>query len=59
MRNPMLLFVLPGLLLLRFATRQLFALLFQLPPRFTRFEPDGRRPEFPHHVPPESVRAHR
>ena len=45
MRNPMLLLLLVGLLLLRFATRQLFALLFQLPPRFTRFEPDGRRPE--------------
>jgi hypothetical protein len=43
----MLLLLLVGLLLLlRFATRQLFALLFQLPPRFTRFEPDGRRPEF-------------
>lgn len=44
-RNPMLLLLLVGLLL-RFATRQLFALLFQLPPRFTRFEPNGRRPEF-------------
>ena len=41
----MLLFVLDGLLLLRFATRQLLALLFQLPPRFTRFEPDGHRPK--------------
>jgi len=30
---------LSGLLLLRFADRQLFALLFQLPPRITRFEP--------------------
>ena len=38
MRNPML--------LLRFAARQLFTLLLQLPPRFTQFVPDGRRPEF-------------
>ncbi|HNT52006.1 MAG TPA: hypothetical protein PKH19_01290, partial [Candidatus Syntrophosphaera sp.] len=35
----MLLLLLFGLLLLRFATRQLLALLFQLPPRFTRFDP--------------------
>ena len=39
----MLLFVFDGVLLLRFAERQLlpllFQLLFQLPPRFTRFEP--------------------
>lgn len=35
----MLLFVLSGLLLLRFAERQLLRLLFQLPPRLTRFEP--------------------
>jgi len=35
----MLLFVFDGLLLLRFAERQLLPLLFQLPPRFTRFEP--------------------
>ena len=40
MRNPLLLLEFVGLLLLRFATRQLFALLFQLPPRFTRFEPE-------------------
>lgn len=40
-RKPRLLFSLPGELLLRFATRQLLALLFQLPPRFTRFEPDA------------------
>lgn len=32
-RNPLLLLLLYGLLLLRFATRQLVALLFQLPPR--------------------------
>ena len=36
----MLLFLLAGLLLLRCAERQLFALLFQLPPRITRSEPD-------------------
>jgi hypothetical protein len=41
----MLLFRLSGLLLLRFAERQLFALLFQLPPRLTRFDPDGRNPK--------------
>ena len=41
--NPTLLFVLSGLVLFRFATRQLFALLFQLPPRITRFEPDAGR----------------
>lgn len=38
-RKPMLLLLLFGLLLLRFATRQLLALLFQLPPRLTRLEP--------------------
>lgn len=37
----MLLFELPGLLLFRFADRQLLELLFQLPPRMTRFEPLG------------------
>ena len=41
----MLLFALSGLLLLRCADRQLFALLFQLPPRSTRLEPVGRRPK--------------
>ena len=40
----MLLLALSGLLL-RLPTRQLFALLFQLPPRFTRFEPYGQNPE--------------
>lgn len=39
MRKPILLFVLVALLLLRFETVQLLALLFQLPPRFTRLEP--------------------
>ncbi|HPE70480.1 MAG TPA: hypothetical protein PLF96_14275 [Thermotogota bacterium] len=38
-RNPRLLLLLPGELLLRLATRQLLALLFQLPPRLTRLEP--------------------
>ena len=36
----MLLFLFDGLLLFRFAERQFCALLFQLPPRFTRFSPD-------------------
>ena len=45
-RNPMLLFVFVGLLLLRFATRLLLALLFQLPPRYTRLVPDDCRPKF-------------
>ena len=35
----MLLLRLPGLSLFRFDTRQFLASLFQLPPRFTRFEP--------------------
>ncbi len=39
MRKPMLLLLLFGLSLFRFAARQLLALLFQLPPRFTRFDP--------------------
>ena len=38
MRNPMLLLRFVGVLLLRFEARMLFGLLFQLPPRFTRFE---------------------
>jgi hypothetical protein len=38
-RKPLLLLRLSGLLLLRFETRQFLALLFQLPPRKTRFEP--------------------
>ena len=41
-RKPRLLLRLPGEFLLRFADRQFLALLFQLPPRFTRFEPDTR-----------------
>ena len=40
-RKPLLLFRLFGLLLFRFAERQFLALLFQLPPRFTRFDPDA------------------
>ena len=51
----MLLLRLFGLLLLRFCTVQLSALLFQLPPRLTRFEPDDapknalllKKPYFP------------
>ena len=43
-RKPRLLFRLSGLFLLRFADRQFLALLFQLPPRFTRFEPTGNPP---------------
>lgn len=39
-RKPRLLFLLSGLLLFRLPTVQLFALLFQLPPRLTRLEPD-------------------
>lgn len=40
-RKPLLLFLLSGLLLLRLATRQFLALLFQLPPRRTRLEPSS------------------
>ena len=36
-----MLFLLSGLLLFRLPTVQLFALLFQLPPRLTRLEPDA------------------
>ena len=43
-RKPRLLFRLSGVFLLRFAERQLDAPLFQLPPRFTRFEPDDHLP---------------
>lgn len=38
---PRLLLRFEGELLLRLATRQFEALLFQLPPRLTRFEPNG------------------
>ena len=38
-RSPRLLFLFDGVLLLRLEERQFFALLFQLPPRFTRFDP--------------------
>jgi hypothetical protein len=37
----MLLFRFDGVLLFRFAERQFDAVLFQLPPRFTRFEPES------------------
>lgn len=43
-RKPRLLFRLPGSFLFRLAERAFLASLFQLPPRFTRLEPDGRRP---------------
>jgi hypothetical protein len=39
-----LLFALPGEFALRFVAVQFSALLFQLPPRFTRFEPLDRSP---------------
>ena len=44
----MLLFRLPGVFLLRFAARQLRALLFHEPPRITRLPPE---------VPPRRCRA--
>ncbi|GEM_PF-4958004 len=37
----MLLFRFDGVLLFRFAERQFDAVLFQLPPRFTRFDPES------------------
>jgi hypothetical protein len=40
----MLLFAFVGLLLLRLATVQFEASLFQLPPRMTRFDPYGLKP---------------
>jgi hypothetical protein len=43
-RKPRLLFRFDGWFLFRFADRQFLAVLFQLPPRFTRFEPSGRSP---------------
>ena len=43
-RRPLFLLRLSGLFLLRFAERQFLALLFQLPPRITRFEPQGTTP---------------
>jgi hypothetical protein len=43
-RKPRLLSRLPGSFLLRFAERQFLALLFQLPPRLTRFEPTTAHP---------------
>lgn len=49
-RKPLLLFRLSGVFLLRFAERQLSELLFQLPPRFTRFE------HFDH--PPTGISTH-
>jgi hypothetical protein len=52
----MLLFVFVRLLL-RFATRQLVAVLLQLPPRYTRFVPDDRRPELAEFLPFRRVGA--
>lgn len=43
-RKPRLLFRFDGEFLLRFADRQFTGLLFQLPPRFTRFEPLDHSP---------------
>lgn len=43
-RRPLFLFRLFGLFLLRFAERQFLALLSQLPPRITRFEPQVTTP---------------
>ena len=43
-RKPRLLFRFSGSFLLRFAERQFLALLFQLPPRITRFEACDRCP---------------
>ena len=40
-RKPIVSYLLSGLLLFRLPTVQLFALLFQLPPRLTRLEPDA------------------
>ena len=37
----MLLFTLPGASLSRYATRASYALLYQLPPRITRYEPEA------------------
>ena len=51
-RNPLLLFRLSGELLLRFAGRQFLPLLFQLPPRKTRFEPFGYHPKSFDHMQP-------
>jgi len=53
----MLLFLLSGLLLLRFADRQFLALLFQLPPRITRFEPVGQHPKSMQYLPPPRLAA--
>ena len=41
--------------LLRFADWQFLALLFQLPPRITRFEPVGHHPKSMQHVPPPGL----
>jgi hypothetical protein len=53
------LFRLSGLFLFRLADRQLFALLFQLPPRLTRFEPGWPPPQILQHAPPKAPPADR
>ena len=58
-RKPRFELRLPGSFLLRLAERQLVALLFQLPPRLTRFEPHRPSPEAPgsfKHLPADSKR---
>lgn len=47
-RNPILLFWLYGLLLLRLATVALEASLFQLPPRLTRLVPEAAPTPYPY-----------
>lgn len=54
MRKPLLLFRLYGLLLFRFETVQLFALLFHEPPRMRRLEPSSH----PWQWPESAVPAH-
>jgi len=56
----MLLFLFVGLLLLRIADRQFLPLLFQLPPRITRFEPSGHHPKTLQDMPPKrpALRRH-
>jgi len=51
-RKPKLLLRLPGVFLLRFAERQFRPLLFQLPPRLTRFVPEPGPASLLHQPPP-------
>ena len=57
-RKPLLLFRLSCVCLLRFAERQLSELLFQLPPRFTRFEPVTTHRQAFQHMPAEFPTLH-